>query len=223
MTTRSLYYTEQSSKTLPTFGARGGPTDMTTKNQVVSEFRRKKILDAARSVFARKGFTSGIVDQIAKEAGVAKGTVYLYFRSKAEIYRAVLDHDLEALKREMLGRIAAAEGLKDKIRLFILTRLENSEARREFFQIMDTASGKLSLTRRQYRDWLSEPVLKLASVLDEAARRGEIRALPSEKTAWLIADMTRGTIQRRLLGNRADSPSQEADFLLDIVWTALKP
>lgn len=162
------------------------------------------------------------MDQIAKEAGVAKGTIYLYFRSKTEIYRAVLDHDMQALKKETLGRIDVAEGLKEKIRLFILTRLENSEARREFFQIMDTESGNLSLTRRQYRDWLTEPVLKLASAIDDAVGRGEIRTLPSEKIAWIIADITRGTIQRRLLGKNESSPSEDAEFLLDIVWTALQ-
>lgn len=195
---------------------------MRTKQQVVSEFRRKEIIDAARSVFARRGFTSGIMDQIAKEAGVAKGTLYLYFRSKTEIYRAVLDHDMEAIKKETLARIDAADGLKEKIRLFILTRLENSEARREFFQIMDTESGNLSLTRRQYRDWLTEPVLKLASGIEDAIAHGDIRAVPAEKIAWMIADITRGTIQRRLLGKNESSPSEDADFLLDIFWTALQ-
>jgi TetR/AcrR family transcriptional regulator of autoinduction and epiphytic fitness len=195
---------------------------MRTKQQVVSEFRRKEIIDAARSVFARRGFTSGIMDQIAKDAGIAKGTIYLYFRSKTEIYRAVLDHDMEALKKETLARIDAADGLKEKIRSFILTRLENSEARREFFQIMDTETGHLSLTREQYRDWLAEPVLKLASAIDDALAQSEIRAVPSEKVAWMIADITRGTIQRRLLGKSESSPSEDADFLLDIFWTALQ-
>ena len=55
---------------------------MKTKQQVVMEFRRQEILDAARTVFARKGFADGIVDDIAAEAGVAKGTIYLYFPSK---------------------------------------------------------------------------------------------------------------------------------------------
>ena len=43
---------------------------MKSKQQVVSEFRRTEIVDAARSVFARRGFAQGIMDEIAKEAGV---------------------------------------------------------------------------------------------------------------------------------------------------------
>jgi AcrR family transcriptional regulator len=50
-----------------------------TKQEMVAEFRVTEILDAARKVFAQKGFAETTVDQIAEEAGVAKGTVYLYF------------------------------------------------------------------------------------------------------------------------------------------------
>ncbi|MGD0541139.1 MAG: TetR/AcrR family transcriptional regulator [Tepidisphaeraceae bacterium] len=194
---------------------------MKTKQQVVSAFRRTKIIDAARSVFAQKGFARGIIDEIAKDAGIAKGTVYLYFRSKKEIYRAVLDHDMESLKKGTLQRIDAAKNLKDKIRAFTMARLENAEARKEFFRIMDTESGSLSFTRSQYRNWLGEPVLRLASAIEDASQRGEIRRVPSEKVAWMIADMTRGTIQRRLLGQNDSLPGEDCEFLLGFIWAAL--
>ena len=194
---------------------------MSTKQQMLSEFRRTEIVDAARSVFARKGFVRGIMDEIAKEAGIAKGTIYLYFRSKKEIYRAVLSRDMEFLTKDTLERIDAAKNLQDKIRAFTLARLENAEAKREFFRIMDTESGSLSLTRSQYREWLREPVLRLASAIEDASRRGEIRRIPSEKAAWIIADMTRGTIQRRLLGQSDTLPSEDSEFLLSFIWAAL--
>lgn len=195
---------------------------MKTKRQIVSEFRRKEIVDAARSVFARKGFANGIMDDVAKEAKVAKGTLYLYFRSKTEIYRAVLGHDMELLKKETVERIEAAHGLREKIRAFVLTRLEYSEQRREFFEIMDAHGGSLSLSRRQYRDWLTEPVQHLAAAIDQAVRQDEIRAVPSQTVAWIIVEIVRGTIQRRLLGDTSNSPVQDADFLTDFLWTAIK-
>ena len=194
---------------------------MKTKQQVVSEYRRRAIVHAARTVFARKGFSRGIMDEIAKEAGIAKGTVYLYFRSKREIYRAVLDQDMEFLSKVTLERIDAARNLKDKIRAFTLARLENAEAKKDFFRIMDTESGSLSFTRSQYRDWLREPVLRVASAIENASRRGEIRRVPSERVAWIIADMTRGTIQRRLLRQSNTLPSEDSEFLLSFIWAAL--
>lgn len=194
---------------------------MKTKQQVVSEFRRAEIVDAARTVFARRGFADGIMDEIAKEAGVAKGTLYLYFQSKTEIYKAVLDHDMRALKKSTLERLDAEKGLRGKIRAFAFVRLERAEANKEFFRIMDSESGALSYTRSQYRDWLREPVLRLASAIGKAAEQGKIRRVDPEKTAWLIADITRGTIQRRLLSQKETPLAADAEFLLDFIWASL--
>jgi TetR/AcrR family transcriptional regulator of autoinduction and epiphytic fitness len=194
---------------------------MKTKQQIVSEFRRAAIVSAARSVFARRGFAGGIIDEIAQEAGIAKGTVYLYFRSKTEIYKAVLDHDMKALKQSTLERIDSAGNLRDKIAAFALVRLENAEAQKEFFRIMDSEQENLTMTRSQYRNWLREPVLRLAAAIDDAARRGEIRSVPAEKVAWSIADMTRGAIQRRLMGHSDGSLSAESEFVSGFVWAAL--
>jgi AcrR family transcriptional regulator len=196
---------------------------MKTKNQIVTEFRRHAILDAARKVFARKGFSQGIVDDIATEAGLAKGTIYLYFRSKKDIYKALLHHDMEALKANALERIAGAVTLREKMAALALVRLENAEANREIFRIMDTQPANLSFTRSQYRDWLQEPVLQLAAAIEDAQRRGEVTAVPAEKAAWAVSDMVRGAIQRRLLGQTDLTLDQEAEFVVDLIWAALRP
>jgi AcrR family transcriptional regulator len=195
---------------------------MKTKQQVVSEFRRTEIMNAARSIFARKGFARGIINEIAQEAGLAKGTVYLYFASKKDLYRAVLDYDMEFLTRATLERIDAATDLEEKIKAFVLVRLENADANREFFKIMDTEPGGISFTRSQYRNWLREPVLHLTSAIETASRQGQIRPVPAERTAWAIADMTRGAIQRRLLGAANSPPGEDAEFLVEFAWAALK-
>jgi len=194
---------------------------MKTKQELVCEFRRAEIVDAARTVFARRGFTQGIIDEIAKEAGIAKGTVYLYFRSKSEIYKAVLDHYMEALKRETLQQIDAAATLREKIGAFALARLKNAEARKEFFRIMDSEQGNVSMTRSQFREFLREPVLRLAAAIEDASRRGEIPPVPAEKVAWMVADTTRGVIQRRLMGQCESSLGEESEFLANFIWAAL--
>jgi AcrR family transcriptional regulator len=56
---------------------------------------RERLLDAASKVFARKGFASTSVDEVAEEAGVTKGAVYSNFDSKEDLVRAVLDERLE--------------------------------------------------------------------------------------------------------------------------------
>lgn len=194
-----------------------------SKQRILTEFRRREILDAARKVFARKGFAESIVDDIAAEAGVAKGTIYIYFASKKDIYNSLLHNDMEILKVEMLGRMDAAPTLRQKIAEFALARLENAETNREFFRIMDTQSGNLSFTRSQYREWLQAPVEHLAAAIEAAVKAGEVKPASAERTGWAVADLSRGAILRRLLGATDSTLAQEAAFIADLIWASLRP
>ena len=76
--------------------AGGGPRRAQKRAQ-----QRRRILDSARAVFFRDGFVEANLDEVAHGAGVAKGTLYRYFDSKAELYVAVLAHNGEIFKQRM--------------------------------------------------------------------------------------------------------------------------
>ncbi|MDR3372831.1 MAG: TetR/AcrR family transcriptional regulator [Ancalomicrobiaceae bacterium] len=61
-----------------------------TKRQQASEQRRQAILDAALDVFAAEGFTAARLDDVAAKAGVAKGTIYLFFKDKEELFEQIV-------------------------------------------------------------------------------------------------------------------------------------
>ena len=138
------------------------------------------------------------MDDIAEAAGVAKGTVYLYFRSKREIYLAALRQGIVRLNEETRRRVAAPEAIQAKIRAFIGTRVKYFEGNRDFFKIYHSES-----------------------VLREAAKQGAIRCARADSTALIIYDMTRGLIFQRLLGwSRADVDG-DIEFLFDLIWRGI--
>src|SRR5271170_3252718 len=102
-----------------------------TKHDVVSEFRCAEILSAARKVIATRGFNESTVDEIAAAAGIAKGTVYLYFSSKREIYLAALKQGLMELMERTKSTMGAASGIEAKLQAFVSTRLEYADANRD--------------------------------------------------------------------------------------------
>jgi AcrR family transcriptional regulator len=65
--------------------------------------RRKLILKSARSLFLEKGFNNVTVDEIAKFSELGKGSIYLYFNSKEEIYAQVLLNDIEKFNQQTSG------------------------------------------------------------------------------------------------------------------------
>jgi len=106
----------------------------TSKATIVSDFRRGQILDAARNAFARHGLAGTTVSQIAHGADVAKGTVYLYFRSKDQILRALLDDAVAELYRDTVPLLAGADTVEDKLRRFLDATLAFFDRHRDFLE-----------------------------------------------------------------------------------------
>ncbi len=193
------------------------------KKQVVSEFRQSEIITAARKVFAEKGYVASTVDEIAAQAAMAKGTVYLYFDSKELIYNAVLANDLETLHRLTLEEIAAAGTVLEKIAAYINARFDYCEERRDFFRIMFIEPfGSPVLSKAKAREWLREPVRMLTVAIDDAISTNQIRRWPAEVLAWTIADLTTGALQRRLATMPNTTAREDADFLMNFVYAALR-
>src|SRR5436309_11849374 len=83
--------------------------------QAASAQRRSAILHAARTVFARQGYADTVVEDIATEAGIAKGTLYLYFPSKEQIYMAALLEEARRLDADSRAAMSAAATWRDKL------------------------------------------------------------------------------------------------------------
>jgi AcrR family transcriptional regulator len=193
-----------------------------TKKQVVSEFRQSEIIEAARKVFAEKGYIAATVDEIAALAALAKGTIYVYFDSKEQIYNAVLENDLDALRSLTLERIAAAETAKEKISAYVNARFKYCEERRDFFRIMYIEpSGSPVLSKAKAREWLREPVRQLTAAIENAITEKQIHTWPAETLAWTVADLTSGALQRRLSDTPTTTARQDADFLIKFIDAAL--
>src|SRR5882724_8325558 len=86
-----------------------------TGKELLSEWRHNEVIEAACRIFARLGYSATNVDDIAKEAAMAKGTIYLYFKSKEEIFAAVLARDLECLINKTIEGMSAVETFADRL------------------------------------------------------------------------------------------------------------
>src|SRR5918993_3375802 len=99
------------------------------------ENRRACILQAARCVFARQGYADTVVEDIAGQAGIGKGTLYLYFRSKEDIFLAALSQDARRLEELTRDRMEQASSWHDKLKAYVDVRLEYLETHQDFLRI----------------------------------------------------------------------------------------
>lgn len=193
-----------------------------TKKDVVAEFRCSEILEAARAVFAGKGFDNATVDDIAEAAGVAKGTLYLYFPSKREIFLETFRQGTVALQDEVRRNMEAETTAAGKLRAFVHTRLDYAERNRDFVRIYYTEFNNMLIhpahVRQEFQDLYNRQADALAAVIEDGVERKELRRVDGPATARIVYDMTRGLIAQRLLGWSRSSVEDDSAALFEMIW-----
>jgi AcrR family transcriptional regulator len=201
------------------------PLNGKTKHEVLTAFRYAEILDAARRVFARTGFRDSSVEAIAQEAGVAKGTLYLYYKSKNEIYWEALKNGLLGLGEELRAEVERAETPRDKVRAYIGTKLSYFDRHRDFFKIyyaeFANAISHPTYFHKDFQDLYLEQLRLLKVALADGLREQLIRHLQPDAVAFAIFDLTRGAITHRLLGDSSSTIAEEIEFLCDFTWKGI--
>jgi AcrR family transcriptional regulator len=187
--------------------------------------RRLAILGAARKVFASQGYADTVVDDIAAQAGIGKGTLYLYFPSKEQIYLAALLDDARELDRLTREAMAAAPDWQDKVRAYMDVRLRYFDTHQDFVRIYITEFRSMCMQGKPLASELHHLVqqgeAQLAQLFAAAAARGEVRPVDPELAAMTVSDLTRGLMERQLRGWSGTAGPADAAFALDVMCRAL--
>ena len=99
------------------------------------EARRLEILEAARKVFGARGYEGATLDDVAREAEFAKGTLYSYFDSKAELFAAVIEHEFDELLAKARGALTKEKDVAAAARILVRIFLEFFESRSDFYRV----------------------------------------------------------------------------------------
>ncbi|HET7842237.1 MAG TPA: TetR/AcrR family transcriptional regulator [Terriglobia bacterium] len=192
-----------------------------TKKEVVTEFRTAEILAAAHRVFAEKGFHAATIDEVAKAANVAKGTVYLYYRSKDDLYWAALRRGVVEMIERTKASMDRVQSTEEKIHALIDTKVRYFDENREFFRIYYSEFGNVlthpSEAKKDFTKLYLGHEKMVEEVLARGLRRKEIRCTHIESLAFTITELTRGLIIRRLLGWSKSEVEEDIGFLFDFV------
>ena len=173
----------------------------TRKKEQAKELRRNNILKAARKLFFDRGFKAVTVDDIAEKAGVSKGSIYLCFESKEEIYVQILITDNltlnDIIKNFSLIEASASQLLKEFARIYVNYFLSD----KELFRILMTfmmRPKEMQLTEEQTRELIrttNENIQVISRILQKGVNAGEFTPLQDiRQTQNAIWGMLNGII-----------------------------
>lgn len=154
------------------------------------EEKRRRILLAAIKVFARKGFFHARISEIAHEAGVADGTIYLYFKDKDHLLISVFEEEMEAIIRRFRVALDALPGPVEKLRGFIRMHAELVIAHPDLAHVLQVELRQSSTFMSNYEPIKFQEFLDiLEGIIREGLAAGIFRK-----------DVHPGTLKRAVFG-----------------------
>jgi AcrR family transcriptional regulator len=174
--------------------------------------KRRQIIDGAREVFLTQGFDAASMNDIARVAGVSKGTLYVYFDNKEELFEAIVeqecdaqaegifdldpaDHDVEAA----LKRVGAAY-------VRFLCRPEKASAIRTVIAIADRMP---EIGRRFYEKGPADGIARLAGYLAAQVAAGVLAIEDCDIAAAQFMEASHATLFKPIVFNFAPAPSEQ--------------
>lgn len=139
--------------------------------------KRERILRGAIKVFARKGFYATRVSEIAQAAGVADGTIYLYFKNKDDVLVCIFEDRITKLLEVLRREIAESTSFEERMRRIVGLQLGLLEGQRDLAEVITVNLRQSSRLLKQYATPLFVEYLEvLASVIADGQREGVVRA-----------------------------------------------
>jgi len=191
--------------------------------------RPTEILDAALKVFAQKGFAAARMEDIAKSAGVTKGTIYLYFANKEAVFKALVREAVGSTIDTVAVTAQTFEGsARDLLRLFLTTmvKLLVDGDKVVLPKIIIAESSNFPWLAEFYRFEVIERGLQLMiALVERGIARGEFRALPAAHIARLcVAPILFCAVWRVTFSHLDPKPYDYAGLIethLDILFRGL--
>jgi len=135
--------------------------------------KRQRILDSALKLFAHEPYQAVTMDRVAVAAGVAKGTLYLYFPSKDALYLGVLSDGLDTAYRTYQASADPKLPVVERMRRSIAVAVEFFDQRRDFLQFYATEEPRLAEARNRITEGSRERGFNFfASLIEEGIRIG---------------------------------------------------
>jgi len=193
--------------------------------------RPGEILDAAMQVFAEKGYAAARMEDIAARAGVTKGTIYLYFASKEEVFKSLAREHVGETLTQAVQLAAQYQGTVRDFLTIMLTNMAEKLQRGQiaiFPKIIIGESGNFPELARFWRDEVIDKALgMMAGIIAKGVARGELRDLPPEMVTRLcIAPLILSIIWRTTFARFDDTPFDYQKLFethIDVLLKGLAP
>lgn len=185
--------------------------------------KRGKIIRAAETLFAAHRFHEVKLDDVARQAGVAKGTIYLYFGSKDDLFVQVLSAGFDEMIEALNDGVPLTAPFRHRLAAACEAVLAFQERRRPMWHLLHQEEGRFAKQRGKLREiWFArrtQLVAAIAEILRQGQREGHVRkdASPELMSACILGAL-RG---RKRIQETMPELDSDLDMILDILLNGI--
>jgi len=187
---------------------------------VIKEEVRAHIVGIARRIFTRYGFRKTTMEEIASASQMGKSSIYYYFKSKEEIFRAVVEFEARVLKERLSRIIGKNNSPPERLKAYILFRLHHVRTLENFYAALNEETlshmGFILDIRRNFE--IEEQQL-VGEILEDGMMQGVFQLSSSKIGAIAISTMMKG-LELPLLLDEAHKTDRE-ELMEDLIRVLL--
>ena len=197
---------------------------MTSVRRVESEqVRRDQILVAARKVLAEKGYDNTIVSDIAKEAGIAQGTFYLYFPTKKSVIVALGMQLMETVAPRVARTYSPELTFEESLRAFIEVIFEVGRDNSDLCRLMSVGAESVQVEFKAGMTAQGDPIsAHLYRMFHQGVERGEIAPLDIEMAIRVLLGLMKAGIQEAYCFSSEGESGRIKDTFTEMMVNAFK-
>jgi len=192
---------------------------------VVKEEVRTRIVGVARRIFTRKGFRKATMEEIASASGMGKSSIYYYFKSKEDIFRAVVEFEARMLKEKLSRVIENSTFPTDRLKAYIMFRLNHIKTLENFYAALNEETlSHMDFILQIRRNFEIEEQQLVREILEDGMKQKIFQLGNSKIGAIAISTMLKGLELPLLLdkAHKTDRVELMEDLIRVLLYGILK-
>lgn len=181
---------------------------------------REAIVKVATQIFSRFGFKKTSMDDIAKGLRMGKSSIYYYFRGKEEIFRAVVDQEVEILKGKVEIILSSADDTVSKLRSYVKLRMDLVKHLANYTEILKNDDlMNMEITEKFRKKYDEEEISIIRQILEEGVQKGTFKIKDIDMSELAIITAMKGLEAPLVATNIGDEKlNRVIDDILDILF-----
>jgi AcrR family transcriptional regulator len=190
--------------------------------QKQQKLRRAEILEAAKVVFSNTGYHKADVNDIAKKAGIAKGTVYLYYPTKKALFLAVIELGLERLALEIKNKLQDINDPLEKIKIAIKTYMLFFKNNQKFYRLLVHPDLELlDEIAGTFKDVKLAKLPQMTNIINKGIEQKIIRSIDAKSLSYMILGMVDFILFQWLLDPEKETIEQKVNQVYEVLFRGI--